>query len=73
MAPKDSTKIPVDDLTERQAKTEHARLAVEIAEHDRSYYQDDAPSVSDAQYDALRQRYAAIEARFLQHRWRPMR
>jgi DNA ligase (NAD+) len=54
----------VDDLSEKQAKAEHTRLEVEIAEHDRRYYQDDAPTVSDAAYDALRQRYNAIEARF---------
>ena len=32
--------------------------------HDKRYYQDDAPSVSDAEYDALRQRFNAIEKRF---------
>ncbi|MFZ3358579.1 MAG: NAD-dependent DNA ligase LigA [Xanthobacteraceae bacterium] len=64
MAAKDPAKLPVDDLTEKQAKTEHARLEAEIAAHDRRYYQDDAPSVSDAAYDALRRRYGAIEARF---------
>ena len=64
MAAKDITKLPVDDLTEKQAKAEHARLAAEIAAHDRRYYQDDAPSVSDAEYDALRRRYGAIEERF---------
>ena len=63
-AKKRSPILPVDDLTEKQAKAEHARLAAEIGEHDRRYYQDDAPSVSDAAYDALRQRYNAIEARF---------
>src|SRR6202167_5833159 len=56
--------MPVDDLTEKQAKTEHARLAAEIAAHDRRYYQDDAPTVTDAEYDELRRRYGAIEARF---------
>jgi DNA ligase (NAD+) len=56
--------IAIDDLTATQAKAEHARLAVEIAEHDRRYYQEDAPSISDAAYDRLRQRYQAIEARF---------
>ena len=61
-------KNDVDELTEKQAKSEHARLAAEIAEHDRRYYQDDAPIVSDAEYDRLRQRYAAIEARFPQLR-----
>src|ERR1700682_4271578 len=68
MAAKDTTKLAVDDLTEKQAKAEHARLAAEIAGHDRRYYQDDAPSVSDADYDALRRRYNAIEAHFPQLR-----
>jgi DNA ligase (NAD+) len=68
MAPKDGSRTPVGDLTERQAKAEHARLADEIAGHDRRYYQDDAPTVSDADYDALRRRYGAIEARFPQLR-----
>ena len=54
----------VDQLTEQEAREELARLAGEIAEHDQHYYQDDAPIVSDAEYDALRQRNAAIEARF---------
>src|SRR5580700_4800972 len=64
MAAKDPTKLAVDGLTEKQAKAEHARLAAEIAGHDRRYYQDDAPSVSDADYDRLRKRYGAIEAHF---------
>jgi DNA ligase (NAD+) len=64
MARRQKTETPVDDLSEKQAKAEHARLEAEIGEHDRRYYQEDAPSVSDAEYDALRQRYAAIEARF---------
>jgi DNA ligase (NAD+) len=68
MAPKDASKIAVDELTAAQAKAEHARLEAEIAAHDRRYYQQDAPSVSDAEYDRLRQRYSAIEARFPQLR-----
>jgi DNA ligase (NAD+) len=64
MPRRDKNETPVDTLTERQAKAEHTRLAAEIAGHDRRYYQDDAPTISDAAYDALRQRYAAIEARF---------
>lgn len=55
---------PVEGLSEAEAETELARLAEEIAAHDRRYYQEDAPSVSDAVYDALRQRNQAIEARF---------
>jgi DNA ligase (NAD+) len=61
--PRDSL-IPVEDMTERQAKREHARLEAEIKKHDEAYYQKDAPTVSDAEYDALRRRYEAIEAKF---------
>jgi DNA ligase (NAD+) len=68
MARRDKIEPPVEELSEKQATAEHARLAAEIAEHDRRYYQDDAPSVSDAEYDALRRRYGAIEARFPQLR-----
>ncbi len=46
------------------ARAEHARLGAEIAEHDKRYYQEDAPSVSDAEYDDLRRRYQALEAAF---------
>ena len=59
-----SAETPVDGLTEIEAAAELARLADEIARHDRAYYQDDAPSLSDADYDALRQRNDAIEERF---------
>ncbi len=61
--PRDS-KLAVEDMTPRQAEREHVRLAVEIKSHDERYYQKDAPTVSDAEYDALRQRYNAIEAKF---------
>src|ERR1035437_1613285 len=64
MASHDSSKIKPADLTEAQAKAELARLAAEIAAHDKRYYQQDKPSVSDAEYDALRERNAAIEKRF---------
>lgn len=55
---------PVDSLTPAQGRREHARLEKEIAEHDRRYYTEDAPIISDAEYDALRQRYEALEAAF---------
>jgi DNA ligase (NAD+) len=62
-----SKKTPLTDvakLTKAQAKVEHMRLALELEGHDKRYYQEDAPTVSDAEYDALRQRYGAIEKRF---------
>src|SRR5215813_2049931 len=64
MPAKDFSHIALDALDEMQAKAELKRLAAEIAAHDKRYYQDDAPTVSDAEYDALRQRNAAIEARY---------
>jgi DNA ligase (NAD+) len=54
----------VSDLTEAEAVEELTRLADAIAAHDIRYYQEDQPSVSDADYDALKQRNAAIEAAF---------
>jgi DNA ligase (NAD+) len=42
-------------------REEHARLGAEIAEHDRRYHGEDAPTISDADYDALRRRYDALE------------
>src|SRR5215831_10769252 len=64
MPTKHATSVVVTDLTQAQAKDELKRLAVEIAAHDKRYYQQDAPTVTDAEYDALRRRNAAIEARF---------
>jgi DNA ligase (NAD+) len=64
MPANDASKIATDKLTEAQAKAELKRLADEIAGHDKRYYQEDAPTVSDAEYDALRRRNEEIEARF---------
>src|SRR5437879_11878897 len=58
------TLVDLAKLTKAQAKVEHMRLALELEAHDKRYYQDDAPSVTDAEYDALRQRYNAVEKRF---------
>ncbi len=55
---------PVAALTEAEAKAELERLAGAIAQHDRLYYAEDAPQITDADYDALRQRNLAIETRF---------
>jgi DNA ligase (NAD+) len=55
---------PVDKLTAKEARAEHVRLELEISAHDKRYYQQDAPTVSDADYDALRRRYEAIEKQF---------
>ncbi len=54
----------VDSLTVEEAAAELERLAEDISEHDRRYYAEDAPTVSDAEYDRLRIRNAEIEARF---------
>lgn len=54
----------IEALSEEEAVTELAALATEMAAHDVAYYQQDAPHVSDAEYDILRQRNLAIEKRF---------
>jgi DNA ligase (NAD+) len=66
MTSADASKKAVDRLSETEAGRELARLAAEIARHDKLYYGEDAPEISDADYDALRRRNAAIEARYPQ-------
>src|SRR5262249_46325501 len=61
---RNASTIPPSDLTQAQAKAELKRLAREIAAHDGGFYPNDAPTISDADYDALRRRNAALEARF---------
>ena len=55
---------PVEEMSEEEAAAALSALAAEIAEHDRRYHDEDAPTVSDAEYDRLRARNAAIEKRF---------
>ncbi|MDR6756627.1 DNA ligase (NAD+) [Mycoplana sp. BE70] len=57
-------KIPVENLTEEAAAAELAYLAAEIARHDELYHGKDQPEISDADYDALKRRNEAVEARF---------
>ena len=64
MTSKAKTAPPIASLTRPKAAVEHKRLALEIEAHNERYYQKDAPTVSDAAYDALRRRLEEIEARF---------
>jgi DNA ligase (NAD+) len=57
-------KTPQKKLALEEARTEHARLGAELAEHDRRYHGEDAPVISDADYDGLRRRYSELEAAF---------
>ncbi|WP_147157792.1 NAD-dependent DNA ligase LigA [Novosphingobium sediminis] len=51
-------------MTEADAANELMRLARQIAHHDRLYHAQDAPEISDAEYDALVRRNAELEAAF---------
>ncbi|WPE20658.1 NAD-dependent DNA ligase LigA [Shinella zoogloeoides] len=59
-----NAKTPVETLTEEEAAAELAYLAAEIARNDELYHGQDAPEISDADYDALKRRNEAIEALF---------
>jgi DNA ligase (NAD+) len=61
--------VEVAKLTKPQAKVELMRLTLELEGHDRRYHQDDAPSVTDWEYDELRKRFNALEARFPEFVW----
>ena len=56
--------IDVDALTKVEAEAELARLAVEIDAANTAYHREDSPDISDAAYDLLKRRNAAIESRF---------
>ncbi|MEO9629028.1 MAG: NAD-dependent DNA ligase LigA, partial [Sulfitobacter sp.] len=59
-----TSQIEVEALTKAQAETELARLAEVLNEANTAYHTEDAPEISDADYDALKRRNAAIEVRF---------
>ncbi|AVA22093.1 MULTISPECIES: NAD-dependent DNA ligase LigA [unclassified Rhizobium] len=59
-----SEQKPVEDLTEEEAAAALAYLAAEIARNDALYHGQDAPEISDAEYDGLKRRNDAIEIRF---------
>lgn len=52
------------DFEIEEAKARHAKLSKEIKKHDALYYQEDAPKVSDAEYDELRKEIEALEAKY---------
>ncbi|HXF54220.1 MAG TPA: NAD-dependent DNA ligase LigA, partial [Hyphomicrobiaceae bacterium] len=64
MPAKHAARKPVEALSANEARAELAELARLIAHHDELYYRQDAPEISDAEYDELVRRNAAIEARF---------
>ena len=51
-------------MTSEEAKEAHKTLANTIKEHDAAYYTEDAPVISDAEYDELRKQLLALEAQF---------
>ena len=58
------SKPDIETLNDAEAAAELAHLAAEIARHDEAYHRDDAPEITDAEYDALRRRNDALEAAF---------
>ena len=59
-----SLDLDVEGLSEAEAKSELDRLHAALSEADRAYFEADAPDISDADYDAMKRRYQAIETAF---------
>mgnify|MGYP002525150828 CR=1 FL=1 len=59
-----AAQIDIESLDEKQAALELERLVQTMAQADIAYHRNDAPEISDADYDALKQRNSAIEAKF---------
>ena len=51
-------------MNETEAAAELARLAAEIARYNALYHSEDAPEITDADYDALVRRNAELEAQY---------
>ncbi len=58
------TERDIEKMSDSEAAIELASLEAEISEHNKRYHGDDAPSISDADFDALMRRLANIEAAF---------
>jgi DNA ligase (NAD+) len=54
----------VEGLSEDEARAELERLQRVLGDADIAYHQNDAPTITDAAYDALKRRYQAIESAF---------
>ncbi len=63
-AVREAVQRPIEELTLAEAKSANAYLISEISKHDRLYYQEAQPEISDAEYDKLRSQQAALEQHF---------
>ena len=63
MSDKPAEPVPVERLTAEEAAAELARLAAQLGAANLAYHTHDAPEITDAEYDKLKRRNAAIEAR----------
>ncbi len=58
----------IESFSEAEAHAEIDRLHELLSEADRLYFENDAPDISDAAYDAMKRRYLALEIAFPQHK-----